>query len=214
MCQRPPPTVCKTRYIAGHQQICASTRSIRAPRRRRGEAALLAAPAGAAGCRRGDPVRLRQGRAGAEGSGGDRAGAAAGIPVYVDPKSEDFPRYRGATCITPNQPSWRWRRACRSAATRDRRRRDQGHARGRGGGDPRDPSDKGMVLVEASGAAHLEPARAREVYDVSGAGDTVIAVLALAQPAATRCRRRCASPIPPPGSSSASSAPRPSNSTN
>src|SRR5439155_27040143 len=41
-------------------------------------------------------------------------------------------------------------------------------------------SDKGMLLVEASGAVHLETARAREVYDVSGAGDTVIAVLALA----------------------------------
>jgi D-beta-D-heptose 7-phosphate kinase/D-beta-D-heptose 1-phosphate adenosyltransferase len=37
-----------------------------------------------------------------------------------------------------------------------------------------------MVLVEASGGVHLEPARAREVYDVSGAGDTVLAVLALA----------------------------------
>src|ERR1700730_6936007 len=41
-------------------------------------------------------------------------------------------------------------------------------------------SDKGMALVEASGAVHLEAAQAREVYDVSGAGDTVIAVLALA----------------------------------
>jgi len=38
-----------------------------------------------------------------------------------------------------------------------------------------------MILVEASGAVHVEPARAREVYDVSGAGDTVIAVLALAR---------------------------------
>jgi len=37
-----------------------------------------------------------------------------------------------------------------------------------------------MVLVEATGAVHVEAARAREVYDVSGAGDTVIAVLALA----------------------------------
>jgi D-beta-D-heptose 7-phosphate kinase/D-beta-D-heptose 1-phosphate adenosyltransferase len=44
-------------------------------------------------------------------------------------------------------------------------------------------SDKGMVLVEASGATHVEPARAREVFDVSGAGDTVVAVLALAHAA-------------------------------
>src|SRR5260370_7648232 len=41
-------------------------------------------------------------------------------------------------------------------------------------------SEKGMVLVEASGAVHVESARAREVFDVSGAGDTVIPVLALA----------------------------------
>jgi D-beta-D-heptose 7-phosphate kinase/D-beta-D-heptose 1-phosphate adenosyltransferase len=41
-------------------------------------------------------------------------------------------------------------------------------------------SEKGMMLVEASGTTHVEPARAREVFDVSGAGDTVIAVLALA----------------------------------
>jgi D-beta-D-heptose 7-phosphate kinase/D-beta-D-heptose 1-phosphate adenosyltransferase len=45
-------------------------------------------------------------------------------------------------------------------------------------------SDKGMVLVEALGSGNfnvtVEPARAREVFDVSGAGDTVIAVLALA----------------------------------
>jgi bifunctional ADP-heptose synthase (sugar kinase/adenylyltransferase) len=38
-------------------------------------------------------------------------------------------------------------------------------------------SEKGMVLVEAAGAQHVE-ARAREVYDVTGAGDTVIATLA------------------------------------
>src|SRR5204862_3498263 len=41
-------------------------------------------------------------------------------------------------------------------------------------------SEKGMVLVESSGGVHLEAAQAREVFDVSGAGDTVIAVLALA----------------------------------
>jgi D-beta-D-heptose 7-phosphate kinase/D-beta-D-heptose 1-phosphate adenosyltransferase len=40
-----------------------------------------------------------------------------------------------------------------------------------------------MMLVEASGATHVEAARAREVYDVSGAGDTVIAVVALAHAA-------------------------------
>ena len=110
-----------------------------------------------------------------------RGRAALGIPVYVDPKSDDFRRYRGATCITPNLKELAL--AARlpvasdaeiiAAATKVMREAGAD-------GDPRTRSDKGMVLVEASGAVHVEPARAREVYDVTGAGDTVIAVLALA----------------------------------
>ena len=75
-------------------------------------------------------------------------------------------------------------------------------------------SEKGMVLVEASGAVHVEAARAREVYDVSGAGDTVIAVLALARAAGSR---RCPQAMHLANTAagivvSASSAPRPSSS--
>ncbi len=44
-------------------------------------------------------------------------------------------------------------------------------------------SEHGMMLVERSGEVHSVPARAREVFDVSGAGDTVIATLALAHAA-------------------------------
>jgi hypothetical protein len=58
-------------------------------------------------------------------------------------------------------------------------------------------SEEGMTLFSATGATH-EPAVAREVYDVSGAGDTVIATLAvMLGAAACPCRRQCARPISP-----------------
>jgi D-beta-D-heptose 7-phosphate kinase/D-beta-D-heptose 1-phosphate adenosyltransferase len=113
-----------------------------------------------------------------------RAARGRGIPVYVDPKSDDFRRYRGASCITPNLRELGT--AARlpvgsdaeviAAATKVMRESDAEAILAT-------RSDKGMVLVEASGAVHIEPARAHEVYDVSGAGDTVVAVLALARAA-------------------------------
>jgi D-beta-D-heptose 7-phosphate kinase/D-beta-D-heptose 1-phosphate adenosyltransferase len=99
----------------------------------------------------------------------------------VDPKSHDYRQYRGATCVTPNLAELSLAAkmpvasedAIIAAATRVLR-----DAKAEAILATR--SDKGMLLVEASGAVHVEPARAREVFDVSGAGDTVIAVLALA----------------------------------
>jgi D-beta-D-heptose 7-phosphate kinase / D-beta-D-heptose 1-phosphate adenosyltransferase len=110
-----------------------------------------------------------------------RRARSRGIPVYVDPKSDDFRQYRGATCITPNQAELA--RAARLATGSEKEvvaaaKRVMKEARAEAILATR--SDKGMVLVEASGAVTVVPARAREVYDVSGAGDTVIAVLALA----------------------------------
>ena len=148
----------------------------------------------------------------------DAAMAAArdrGIPVYVDPKSENFRRYRGASCITPNLRELA--AAARLPVGSDAEviaaatevLRDSGAE-----AILATRSEKGMVLVEASGAVHVEPARAREVYDVLGAGDTVIAVFAWRVPPVTRCRRRCGLPTPPPGSSSASSEPPRSSWTN
>jgi D-beta-D-heptose 7-phosphate kinase/D-beta-D-heptose 1-phosphate adenosyltransferase len=109
------------------------------------------------------------------------AARAAGVPVFVDPKTEDFSRYRGATCITPNLKEFAAaaRAACATEA-------DIAAAAG--------PllthadaqailvtrSERGMTLVERGGEVATVPARAREVFDVSGAGDTVIAALALA----------------------------------
>jgi rfaE bifunctional protein kinase chain/domain len=99
---------------------------------------------------------------------------AAGKRVLVDPKGEDWARYRGATIITPNrgefrQVAGRWRddaemtakaQALRSGLALEALLVTR--------------SEEGMSLYTADGAQHI-PAQAREVYDVSGAGDTVIA---------------------------------------
>jgi len=104
----------------------------------------------------------------------------AGVPVLVDPKGADFSKYRGATLITPNQGEF---------DTVAGQSADDGElvARARDMLDQFDMSavlvtrsEKGMLLVEGSDEPRFLSARAREVYDVTGAGDTVIAVLAAA----------------------------------
>ena len=105
---------------------------------------------------------------------------ASGIPVLVDPKGTDFGRYRGATLLTPNmQELEAVIGACGSEAQlvaagerliEELQLQALLVTRGEGG----------MTLLRpGKGELHL-PARAREVYDVTGAGDTVIGVLAAA----------------------------------
>jgi rfaE bifunctional protein kinase chain/domain len=103
---------------------------------------------------------------------------AAGKPVLVDPKGEDYTRYAGATLLTPNRSEMRevvgrWKDdaelALKATRLRDELRIDALLVT---------RSEEGMTLFSAGGVAH-EPAVAREVYDVSGAGDTVIATLAV-----------------------------------
>ena len=109
---------------------------------------------------------------------------AARIPVYVDPKGDDFTRYRGATCITPNTKELSF--AARMPVGDEDEiaaAAEKVMAEAEAEAVLVTRSDKGMMLVEASGQRHVEAARAQEVYDVSGAGDTVIAVLALASAA-------------------------------
>lgn len=102
---------------------------------------------------------------------------AAGRPVLVDPKGSDYERYAGATVITPNrselaQVIGRWPDEAtlheRAQALRQRLQ-IQALLLTR--------SDEGMTLFDDAGALHV-PAQAREVFDVTGAGDTVIATLA------------------------------------
>jgi len=101
-----------------------------------------------------------------------------GKPVLVDPKGWDYERYRGATLLTPNRGEFR-EVAGRWTDEADLARRAQ---KLRAELDLEalmvTRSEEGMSLFTAR-ESHHEPTRAREVYDVSGAGDTVIGVLAL-----------------------------------
>ena len=99
-------------------------------------------------------------------------------PVLVDPKGSDYARYRGATVLTPNRSEFR-EVAGRWSDESDLARRAQKLRK------ELDlealivtRSEEGMSLFTASESGH-EATKAREVYDVSGAGDTVIGVLAL-----------------------------------
>lgn len=101
-----------------------------------------------------------------------------GVPVIVDPKGSDWSHYRGATLVTPN------RRELEEAFGRpvsgDRAIAAAARAlikRHRLGAVLVTRSAEGMTAVTAHEVHHL-PAEAREVFDVSGAGDTVVAAVA------------------------------------
>jgi rfaE bifunctional protein kinase chain/domain len=103
---------------------------------------------------------------------------AHGKPVLVDPKGSEYERYRGATLLTPNRSEFR-EVAGRWKDEPDLERRAQAlRARLDLEALIVTRSEEGMSLFTASESWH-EHTRAREVYDVSGAGDTVIGVLAL-----------------------------------
>lgn len=105
---------------------------------------------------------------------------AAGKPVLVDPKSRDYADYSGATAVTPN------RKELGQAAGRAVFSDDEIAAAARGliaahGLDyvVATRSEKGMSIVTPAAASHIAT-QAREVFDVSGAGDTVVASFGLA----------------------------------
>lgn len=107
------------------------------------------------------------------------AARGRGIPVFVDPKSPDFMRYRGATTICPNLGELA--RAVHGAPENLDELLSAAEALV-GSLDLEfmiaTLSEKGIALVRP-GSRFIDPAQARQVFDVSGAGDTVIAVLAL-----------------------------------
>ncbi len=107
-----------------------------------------------------------------------RLARAAGKTVLVDPKGDDYARYAGASLLTPNRSELRqvvggWSSEEDLQARAEALRQKLGLeallvTR----------SEEGMTLFTAVGRTHV-PAVAREVFDVSGAGDTVIATLAV-----------------------------------
>jgi D-glycero-beta-D-manno-heptose-7-phosphate kinase len=101
-----------------------------------------------------------------------------GKPVLVDPKGWDYARYRGATLLTPNRGEFREVAGRWSDAEDFERRAQKLRADLELDALIVTRSEEGMSLFTARETRH-EPTRAQEVYDVSGAGDTVIGVLAL-----------------------------------
>ena len=181
------PTICKTRFIAGRQQVVRTDDESDAPLLEEEEAGLLAAfAAGLPGCQA--VVLSDYGKSALSPGLVARAvadAARAGVAVFVDPKTDDFSRYRGATCITPNLREFAAAIGRPDAAGLDDEAAIARAARpvleaAEAGAILVTRSERGMTLVERTGEIASVPARAREVFDVSGAGDTVIAALALA----------------------------------
>ncbi|MCU0837919.1 MAG: D-glycero-beta-D-manno-heptose 1-phosphate adenylyltransferase [Rhodospirillales bacterium] len=176
-------TTVKTRFIAASQQVLRADEETTAPLSVAGraevEARAIAAIADS------DAVLLSDYAKGVLGEGMAArliaAARAAGRPVIVDPKGRDFRRYAGASVITPNRRELAEASGVIVATPEDAVAAARSLLAGAGidavvatlGGD-------GLVVVSDGGAAvrHL-PAIAREVFDVTGAGDTVVAALAL-----------------------------------
>lgn len=102
---------------------------------------------------------------------------AAGKPILIDPKGSDYSRYQGADVITPNRAelqqvigAWASEPELQAKAQNLRQQlKLQAVLLTR--------SEEGMTLFDAQGSLHVS-AQAREVFDVTGAGDTVIATMA------------------------------------
>ena len=103
---------------------------------------------------------------------------AAGKPVLVDPKGSDYARYAGATVITPNRSELAQVVGVWSSEAQVAERAQALRARLRVGALLLTRSEDGMSLFDDRGAVH-QPAQTREVFDVTGAGDTVIATMAV-----------------------------------
>ena len=104
----------------------------------------------------------------------------AGIAVVVDPKGDDYSHYRGADLITPNRKEFE-QVAGRFHDNEDLKKRAMAMINDLDlGGVLITRSEEGMSLFLRSGQVSHIPAHAREVYDVTGAGDTVIATIGAA----------------------------------
>jgi D-beta-D-heptose 7-phosphate kinase/D-beta-D-heptose 1-phosphate adenosyltransferase len=175
------PTITKLRIVGGKQQLLRLDSERTGERAASDVAQLLEAVR--AGVERADAVVLSDYAKGALTpeicQAAIKAARKRGIPVLVDPKGADFSRYQGATTICPNLGE------LAAAARMDRTDLDALFSAAEQMVDEfgldyliTTMSDKGIAVVR-KGRRMIAPAAARQVFDVSGAGDTVIAVLAL-----------------------------------
>lgn len=105
-------------------------------------------------------------------------GRERGVPVVADPKGDDYRKYRGATLLTPNRKE---AQTASGIAIVDEASLNMAGRKLRESLDLEalvlTRSEEGMSLFFRNGQGMHLPTEAREVYDVSGAGDTVLAVL-------------------------------------
>lgn len=176
------PTTLKTRYLGGQHQLLRVDREERGDLDPEVEAVMLAhlraalADAGALALSDYGKGVLSDAMLAAA----FQAAKAAGVPVIVDPKRMAFSDYRGATVITPNRKEL-------SLATRMACDTDEEAAaaaeiamQASGASILLTRSERGMSFFAQGQPALNSPAEALEVFDVSGAGDTVVATLAVA----------------------------------
>jgi rfaE bifunctional protein kinase chain/domain len=176
-------TTLKTRIIAHNQQVVRADRESRAPISTAIEEIIIAHFAGALDAA--DAVVVSDYNKGLLTprvlSETLAAGRARNIPVCLDPKMRSFAGYQPVTVITPNHQE-----AAEAAglAIEDEASLIEAGRRLLGAMDCRamliTRGEEGMALFTDGGEVTLIPTVAREVYDVTGAGDTVIATLALA----------------------------------
>ncbi|MFV0547591.1 MAG: bifunctional D-glycero-beta-D-manno-heptose-7-phosphate kinase/D-glycero-beta-D-manno-heptose 1-phosphate adenylyltransferase HldE [Limnobaculum xujianqingii] len=118
-------------------------------------------------------------------------GREAGVPVLIDPKGADFERYRGATLLTPNLSEF-------EAVVGQCKTEDELVSRGMALIERFEfsallitRSENGMTLLQPGRDPFHMPTQAQEVYDVTGAGDTVIGVLAVSLAAGLTLEEAC-----------------------
>ncbi len=175
------PTITKTRFLSGQHQLVRVDRERIERTPADEEAALIAAMETAiAGS---EVVVLSDYGKGvlsdAVLEAAFAAAAKAGVPAIVDPKRTDFAAYRGAAYITPNRKELRLAVGLPVESDAEAEAAAAAAIAASGAAILLTRSEKGMSLYRAGQAAAALPAEAREVFDVSGAGDTVVAGLAL-----------------------------------
>ncbi|WP_373433074.1 bifunctional D-glycero-beta-D-manno-heptose-7-phosphate kinase/D-glycero-beta-D-manno-heptose 1-phosphate adenylyltransferase HldE [Vibrio anguillarum] len=117
---------------------------------------------------------------------------AANVPVFIDPKGADFERYRGATLLTPNMSEFE---QVVGKVKTEQELVEKGFALIEQfdlGALLVTRSEHGMTLLQRNQKPFHLPTLAKEVYDVTGAGDTVISVLAASVAAGKPLNEACA----------------------
>ncbi|MFZ1416066.1 MAG: D-glycero-beta-D-manno-heptose-7-phosphate kinase [Defluviicoccus sp.] len=186
------PTTEKTRVFAAHQQVVRLDKEVRTEITRASEDRLLGCLQAAGPL---DALIISDYAKGVVTEHLCRAAIAwahtRGLPVFCDPKGRDFTKYAAASVLTPNR---------REAADAVGYPLGDASSIERAGRQLRETLDldhclitlgeDGMALVSADGV-HRLPSRAREVFDITGAGDTVVAALAVACATGNDVRRAC-----------------------